>query len=176
MSILEPTDAATPREAFERVLQTYLDQHPEGDAELLERAYQLADRMHEGQTRKTGEPFIFHPLAVTHLLAEYGLDSSTLAAAILHDTVEDTAVGLEDLRSEFGHEIAELIDGVTKLDRVEFEDQDEAQAATIRKMVIAMAEDVRVLVIKLADRLHNIRTLGPFAPEKQRRIAHDLLQ
>ncbi|MBT8164039.1 MAG: bifunctional (p)ppGpp synthetase/guanosine-3',5'-bis(diphosphate) 3'-pyrophosphohydrolase [Acidimicrobiia bacterium] len=143
---------------------------------MLERAFELADRMHAEQTRKTGEAFIFHPLAVTQLLAEYGLDEATLAAGILHDTVEDTALDLEDLRREFGNEIADLIDGVTKLDRVEFEDRDEAQAATIRKMVIAMADDVRVLVIKLADRLHNIRTLGPFAPEKQERIAHETLE
>ena len=175
MSIPEQTDLATPRAAFDRVVETIVDLHPDVDTDLLERAFALADRLHAGQTRKTGEDFIFHPLAVTQLLADYGLDAATLAAAILHDTVEDTAAGLDDLRSEFGNEIAELIDGVTKLDRIEFEDQDEAQAATIRKMVIAMAEDVRVLVIKLADRLHNIRTLGPFAPEKQRRIAQETL-
>ena len=131
--------------------------------------------MHTGQIRKTGEAFIFHPLAVTQLLADYGLDEATIAAGILHDTVEDTPVDLEDLRKDFGSEIADLIDGVTKLDRVEFEDRDEAQAGTIRKMVIAMADDVRVLVIKLADRLHNIRTLAPFSADKQERIAHETL-
>jgi GTP pyrophosphokinase len=171
MSIPEP--AVTPRQAFDRVLEAYLDRHPDAGTDVLERAFQLADRLHSGQTRKTGEPFIFHPLAVTQMLADYGLDEPTLAAGILHDTVEDTSMGLDELRKEFGSEVAELIDGVTKLDRLEFEDRDEAQAATIRKMVIAMADDVRVLVIKLADRLHNIRTLGPFDPDKQHRIAQE---
>ncbi|NNC93172.1 MAG: bifunctional (p)ppGpp synthetase/guanosine-3',5'-bis(diphosphate) 3'-pyrophosphohydrolase [Acidimicrobiia bacterium] len=168
-----PESAETPRQAFDRVIEAYLDRHPEADSAVLEEAFQLADRLHSGQTRKTGEPFIFHPLAVTQMLADYGLDEPTLVAGILHDSVEDTEVGLDQLRKEFGHEVADLIDGVTKLDRVEFEDRDEAQAATIRKMVIAMADDVRVLVIKLADRLHNIRTLGPFDGAKQKRIAQE---
>ncbi|MBT8216266.1 MAG: bifunctional (p)ppGpp synthetase/guanosine-3',5'-bis(diphosphate) 3'-pyrophosphohydrolase [Acidimicrobiia bacterium] len=175
MSIPETTEATTARDAFGRIVETFRERHPEGDVVLLERAFELADGLHEGQTRKTGEPFIFHPLAVTQMLADYGLDGPTLAAAILHDTVEDTAVDLEELRRDFGGEVADLIDGVTKLDRVEFEDRDEAQAATIRKMVIAMAEDVRVLVIKLADRLHNVRTLGPFDEEKQLRIAQETI-
>ncbi len=173
MSIPEPTAPSTSRDAFDRIVEAFLDYHPDVSVEVLERAYELADRMHAGQTRKTGEAFIFHPLAVTQLLADYGLDEATLAAGILHDTVEDTELNLDKLRQDFGSEIADLIDGVTKLDRVEFEDRDEAQAATIRKMVIAMADDVRVLVIKLADRLHNIRTLGPFDPAKQERIAHE---
>jgi len=171
MSIPEPT--ATSREAFDRIVEAYLDQRPEASTEALERAYELADQKHAEQTRKTGESFIFHPLAVTQLLADYGLDEATLAAGILHDTVEDTDVDLDQLRRDFGGEVADLIDGVTKLDRVEFEDRDEAQAATIRKMVIAMADDVRVLVIKLADRLHNIRTLAPFDLDKQQRIAQE---
>ncbi len=175
MSSPEQTAPGTAREAFDHVVEAFLGHHPEASTDVLERAFELADEMHAGQTRKTGEPFIFHPLAVTQLLADYGLDDVTLAAGILHDTVEDTDVGLEQLRKEFGGEVADLIDGVTKLDRVEFEDRDEAQAGTIRKMVIAMAEDVRVLVVKLADRLHNIRTLGPFAPEKQQRIAQETL-
>ena len=147
MSSPEPTALSAPREAFDQVIEAYLEYRPGASVDMLERAFELADRMHAEQTRKTGEAFIFHPLAVTQLLAEYGLDEATLAAGILHDTVEDTALDLEDLRREFGNEIADLIDGVTKLDRVEFEDRDEAQAATIRKMVIAMADDVRVLVI-----------------------------
>ncbi len=174
MSIPEqaPTTAAA---AFQRIVDAYLDFHPDASTALLERAFQLADELHAGQTRLTGEPFIFHPLAVTQLLADYGLDEATLVAGILHDSVEDTDVDLDQLRRDFDDEIADLIDGVTKLDRVEFEDRDEAQAATIRKMVIAMADDVRVLVIKLADRLHNIRTLAPFAAEKQQRIAQETL-
>lgn len=173
MSTPEPTLPATPRAAFDQIAEAYLDQHPDASTDLLERAFELADRVHGDQTRMTGEPFIFHPLAVTQLLADYGLDEATLAAGILHDTVEDTPVDLAQLRQEFGDEIGDLIDGVTKLERVEFDDREEAQAATIRKMVIAMADDVRVLVIKLADRLHNIRTLGPFDPEKQQRIAQE---
>jgi len=173
MSSPEPTTDLTPRAAFERVLESYLDQHPEVATDVLERAFEVADRVHQGQVRKTGEPFIFHPLAVTQLLADYGLDEPTLAAAILHDTVEDTDLSLDELRKDFGGEVADLIDGVTKLDRVDFDDRDEAQAATIRKMVIAMADDVRVLVIKLADRLHNVRTLAPFDADKQQRIAEE---
>lgn len=173
MSNPEPITPDTPRDSFDRVVAAYLDRHPGATTDVLEQAFDLADRMHDGQVRKTGEAFIFHPLAVTQLLADYGLDEATLAAGILHDTVEDTDVNLDELRKEFGGEVADLIDGVTKLDRVEFEDRDEAQAATIRKMVIAMADDVRVLVIKLADRLHNVRTLGPFDADKQKRIAQE---
>ncbi len=132
--------------------------------------------LHAGQKRATGDPYIVHPLIVTGILAGYGMDSATLQAALLHDTVEDTPATLDAIAADFGEEVASLIDGVTKLDRIEFSSREEAQAATIRKMVIAMARDVRVLLIKLADRLHNIRTIDPLPPEKQRRIAEETLE
>ena len=132
--------------------------------------------LHAGQQRATGDPYIVHPLIVTGILAGYGMDSATLQAALLHDTVEDTPATLDAIAADFGQEVASLIDGVTKLDRIEFSSREEAQAATIRKMVIAMARDLRVLLIKLADRLHNIRTIDPLPPEKQRRIAEETLE
>src|SRR5918995_3366543 len=122
----------------------------------IEKAYQVAERWHRGQKRKSGDPYITHPLAVTTILAELGMDPATLMAGLLHDTVEDTEYGLDQLRRDFGDSVALLVDGVTKLDKVKFGEA--AQAETVRKMVIAMAKDPRVLVIKLADRLHNART------------------
>lgn len=157
------------------VLDSFRAHHPEGNIELLRRAYDLAASAHEGQVRKTGVPYITHPLAVAQMLAEYGLDEATVAAAFLHDTVEDTDVTLDQVRDEFGDTIANLIDGVTKLDRVRYTNREQAQAATIRKMVVAMAEDVRVLIIKLFDRLHNIRTVHALRDEKQRRVARETL-
>jgi GTP pyrophosphokinase len=158
------------------VLEAYARHHPGASTERLEDAFALASEAHAGQTRRTGEDFIFHPLAVAEMIADYGLDEDTMVAALLHDTVEDTGVTLDELRDRFGSVVADLIDGVTKLDRIDFEDRDEAQAANIRKMVIAMADDVRVLVLKLADRLHNVRTLAPFDQAKQKRIAKETLE
>jgi GTP pyrophosphokinase len=129
----------------------------------------VAEQCHEGQRRRSGDPYITHPLAVTTILAELGMDTTTLVAALLHDTVEDTRYTLDDVRSEFGVDVGHLVDGVTKLDKVQFGDA--AEAETIRKMVVAMARDPRVLVIKLADRLHNMRTLRWLQQEKQERIA-----
>jgi GTP pyrophosphokinase len=161
---------------FDTLLATFAARHPGDDESQLLRAYELADRKHAGQTRKSGEPFINHPLTVAIILADYGMDAGTIAAALLHDTVEDTDLTLDELRSEFGDEVANLTDGVTKLDRLHFESQEEQQAATIRKMVVAMAADVRVLLIKLADRLHNLRTLWALSPEKQERVARETLE
>lgn len=165
----------TPDEAFAAIRRTFEDQYGEGAGDRLEAAYRQAQRYHEGQTRRTGEDFIHHPLAVTAILADYGLDGDTLIAGLLHDAVEDTPATLGDISKEFGAVVANLIDGVTKLDRIDFHDPATAQAATIRKMVIAMADDVRVLIIKLCDRLHNVRTLDPFNDEKQQRIARETL-
>ncbi len=154
----EPTPL-DPDEGFARVVETFLHHHPDGDPSTLERAYETAKAAHEGQRRKSGEAYITHPVAVTQILAGYGLDEATLAAALLHDVVEDTDLTLDDIVADFGEEVAYLIDGVTKLDRISYSTREQAQAATIRKMVVAMAEDLRVLLIKLADRLHNIRTV-----------------
>ncbi len=169
------TDVDPAPATFADVLEAFSGQHPEEDTDILERAYELAERAHTSQTRKTGHPYITHPLAVAWHLAHYGLDAATVAAALLHDTVEDTDVTLEQLTAEFGPEIAALIDGVTKLDRIEYASKEEAQAATIRKMVVAMAQDVRVLLIKLVDRLHNMRTVSALREEKQRRVARETL-
>jgi GTP diphosphokinase / guanosine-3',5'-bis(diphosphate) 3'-diphosphatase len=148
--------------------------HPKADLALLQRAYDVADARHEGQQRKSGDPYITHPLAVATILAELGMDTTTLVAALLHDTVEDTDYALDRLRADFGEEIAHLVDGVTKLDKVELGNA--AEAETIRKMVVAMARDPRVLVIKLSDRLHNMRTMRFLSPEKQAKKARETLE
>ena len=148
--------------------------HPKGDVEVVRRAYAIAERMHEGQTRKSGDPYITHPLAVATILAELGMTAPTLCAALLHDTVEDTPYTLEELREDFGEEVVQLVDGVTKLDKVVYGES--AQSETIRKMVVAMSRDIRVLVIKLADRLHNMRTLRYLRRDKQERIATETLE
>ncbi len=148
--------------------------HPKADLALLQRAYEVAAAKHDGQQRKSGDPYITHPLAVATILAELGMDTTTLVAALLHDTVEDTDYPLDKLRAEFGEEVAHLVDGVTKLDKVEFGNA--AEAETIRKMVVAMARDPRVLVIKLSDRLHNMRTMRFLPPEKQAKKARETLE
>jgi GTP diphosphokinase / guanosine-3',5'-bis(diphosphate) 3'-diphosphatase len=148
--------------------------HPKADLAIVERAYVTAERHHQGQLRKSGDPYITHPLAVATILAELGMTPPTLCAALLHDTVEDTTYTLDALRGDFGDEVALLVDGVTKLDKVKYGDT--AQAETIRKMVVAMAKDIRVLVIKLADRLHNMRTLRYLRQEKQERVAHETIE
>jgi GTP pyrophosphokinase len=148
--------------------------HPKADLELIGRAYRTAEHYHTGQTRKSGDPYITHPLAVATILAELGMTEATLCAGLLHDTVEDTSYTLDQLKADFGEEIALLVDGVTKLDKVQYGES--AKSETIRKMVLAMSRDIRVLVIKLADRLHNMRTLGFLRPDKQNRIAKETLE
>jgi GTP diphosphokinase / guanosine-3',5'-bis(diphosphate) 3'-diphosphatase len=148
--------------------------HPKADLGLVERAYRKAERLHNGQMRKSGDAFITHPLAVTTILAELGMTEATLCAALLHDTVEDTDYTLGQLTHEFGEEVALLVDGCTKLDKVKYGES--AKSETIRKMVVAMSRDIRVLVIKLADRLHNMRTLHYLRPDKQSRIAAETLE
>ncbi len=147
--------------------------HPKADLALLERAYLVAEQKHGTQMRKSGDPYITHPLAVATILADIGMTEPTLVAALLHDTVEDTPYTLDELRAEFGDEVAVLVDGVTKLDKVKYGDA--AQAETIRKMIVAMARDIRVLVIKLADRLHNMRTLRYVPQASQERTARETL-
>ncbi len=148
--------------------------HPKADLALLERAYVIAEKLHGTQMRKSGDPYITHPLAVTTILADIGMTEPTLVAALLHDTVEDTSYTLEQLRTDFGDEVTALVDGVTKLDKVKYGDS--AQAETIRKMIVAMSRDIRVLVIKLADRLHNMRTLRYVRQETQDRVARETLE
>ena len=148
--------------------------HAKVDTALLERAYATAERLHDGQSRRSGDPYITHPLAVTTILADIGMTEPTLVAALLHDTVEDCDYTLEELRRDFGDEVALLVDGVTKLDKVRYGDS--AQSETIRKMIVAMSRDIRVLVIKLADRLHNMRTLRYLKQETQERKAIETLE
>ena len=159
---------------LEPLTRTVRQAHPKADLRPVIRAYEVAEQAHEGQQRRSGDPYITHPLAVTTILAELGMDTTTLVAALLHDTVEDTRYTLADVKAEFGEDVAHLVDGVTKLDKVQFGDA--AEAETIRKMVVAMARDPRVLVIKLADRLHNMRTLRWLKQEKQERIARQTLE
>jgi guanosine-3',5'-bis(diphosphate) 3'-pyrophosphohydrolase len=152
---------ALPTGAVDIVMRTVRMHHPKADLSVIERAYTVAERAHEGQKRRSGEPYITHPIAVAQILADLGIGSKAVAAALLHDTVEDTAYTLDQLRVDFGDEIAMLVDGVTKLDKVKYGDS--TQAETVRKMIVAMSKDIRVLIIKLADRLHNARTWG-FVP------------
>ncbi|PPK95970.1 GTP pyrophosphokinase [Kineococcus xinjiangensis] len=159
---------------LEPLLRTLRSTHPKADVSVVERAYLRAEKAHEGQRRKSGDPYITHPVAVATILAELGMTPPTLAAALLHDTVEDTDYTIDQLRSEFGDEIAMLVDGVTKLDKVTYGDA--AQAETVRKMVVAMAKDIRVLVIKLADRLHNARTWRYVSASSAEKKARETLE
>ena len=159
---------------LEPLFRTVRANHPKADLALLERAYDTAEKHHRGQVRKSGDPYITHPLAVTTILADIGMTEPTLVAALLHDTIEDTPYTLDALRTDFGDEVALLVDGVTKLDKVKYGDS--AQAETIRKMIVAMSKDIRVLVIKLADRLHNMRTLRYVKQETQERKSRETLE
>src|SRR6185312_1924322 len=145
------------------------------DIEAVEKAYAVARAAHSGQYRQSGDPYITHPLAVAKILAEWHLDAQALIAAILHDVVEDTPTTKTEISKKFGKQVAELVDGVSKIDRIEFATLQHAQAENFRKMLLAMARDVRVILIKLADRLHNMRTLEAVPPEKQERIARETL-
>jgi len=156
------------------VLRAVKENHPKADFDLLERAYVTAERYHRGQFRKSGEPYITHPVAVATILAELGMSETTVAAGLLHDTVEDTDYSLEQCRRDFGEDIAALVDGVTKLDKVKYGDS--APAETIRKMLVAMAKDIRVLLIKLSDRLHNARTWRYVSKESAARKAKETLE
>lgn len=161
--------------ALAPLLDAFRSRYPKADATLVEHAYEVARDAHRDQVRRSGDPYIAHPLGVAMILADLGLDDVTLAAALLHDAVEDTSVTLEALTLEFGAEVATIVDGVTKLDRLQFDSKEEQQAATMRKMLVAMAKDVRVLLIKLADRLHNMRTIASLPEEKQQRIARETI-
>ncbi|MGC2175614.1 MAG: bifunctional (p)ppGpp synthetase/guanosine-3',5'-bis(diphosphate) 3'-pyrophosphohydrolase [Acidimicrobiales bacterium] len=161
--------------SIERLIARFNEHHEDGNVDLIRRAGVAAINAHEGQLRRTGEPYATHPIAVAGITADLGLDEVTIAAALLHDAVEDTGVTTTWLASEFGAQVAAVVDGVTKLDRLEFDSKEAQQAATIRKMFIAMAQDWRVLLIKLADRLHNMRTISVMPMHRQRAIAQETL-
>ncbi len=160
----------------EALVKEMLRHYPDGDAELVRRAYAYAEEAHTGQKRVSGEPYFTHPVAVAMLIAELGLDPATIAATLLHDVPEDTPRTTDDIRQQFGDEIGRLVEGVTKLGRLQGQSRDTHQAENLRKMFLAMADDLRVVVIKLCDRLHNMRTLAPLPPEKQRRIAQQTME
>src|SRR5881397_1338111 len=157
---------------FTRHLGHYL---PGPDVALVERAFAFSEEAHQGQYRKSGEPYITHPLAVASILSEWRLDAQGICAALLHDVMEDTAVSKAEIEQQFGKTVAAMVDGVSKLDQIEFQTREEAQAENFRKMLLAMAQDVRVILIKLADRLHNMRTLDAMAPTHRERIARETL-
>src|ERR1700675_2696235 len=157
---------------FTRHLGNYL---PPPDIALVERAFEFSDSAHRGQFRKSGEPYITHPLAVASILSQWRLDAQGLAAALLHDVMEDTAITKAEIESSFGKPVADMVDGVSKLDQIEFTSREDAQAESFRKMLLAMAQDIRVILIKLADRLHNMRTLDAMAPTHRERIARETL-
>src|SRR3954471_8193315 len=164
-----------PAEEVAPLVSAFRSHHPKASPLMITRAYELAADAHRQQVRRSGESYIQHPLAVGRIVADLGLDDITIAAALLHDAVEDTALTLDDVSSDFGPDVAGIVDGVTKLERVSFDSKEAQQAATMRKMLVAMAKDVRVLIIKLADRLHNMRTLAAMPPHKQRRTSQETL-
>jgi GTP pyrophosphokinase len=168
-ALLGPASRDRLPDAIGHVVEAHRAHHPDADLDILRRAYVLAESSHRGQMRKSGEPYITHPLAVTLILAELGAETTTLTASLLHDTVEDTEVTLDQVGEQFGEEVRYLVDGVTKLEKVDYGAA--AEPETFRKMLVATGNDVRVMSIKLADRLHNMRTLGVMRPEKQARIA-----
>jgi GTP pyrophosphokinase len=160
---------------IEELIARFEQNHPQDDSRLVREAYNYAARAHQGQQRLSGEEYVTHPLAVAAILTDLQLDAVTVAAGLLHDVVEDTSRTLEDIESVFGPEIAMLVDGVTKLGRLEYSSKMEQQVENLRKMFMAMAKDIRVILIKLADRLHNMRTLTHHSRQKQREIAQETL-
>ncbi|MHB1486631.1 MAG: HD domain-containing protein, partial [Acidimicrobiales bacterium] len=169
------TAPARDPEAIAGLLASYRRRFPRADGAIITRAYDVAAQAHLGQMRSSGDAYITHPLAVAAVVADLGLDEVTIAAALLHDAVEDTGLDLDEVGRQFGPEVAGIVDGVTKLDRLRFDSKEAQQAATMRKMLVAMAKDWRVLIIKLADRLHNMRTLAAMPEWKQQRTAQETL-
>ncbi len=175
--IVPTTDFTEPEEIYRRMIGRVRKYHPNADISMIEKAYQIADEAHKGQLRKSGEPYIIHPLCVALILADLELDKESIVAGLLHDVVEDTPMTNEDVTREFSQEVALLVDGVTKLGQLSYDaDKVEVQAENLRKMFLAMAKDIRVILIKLADRLHNMRTLSHMRPEKQKEKARETME
>ena len=167
----------SPEELYKDLIVRVRKYHPSDDISLIEKAYRLADDAHRNQVRKSGEPYIIHPLCVAIILADLEMDKETIAAGLLHDVVEDTIFTTEEIREQFGDDVALLVDGVTKLSRLQYDgDKLELQAENLRKMFLAMAKDIRVILIKLADRLHNMRTLRYMTPAKQKEKAKETME
>src|ERR1044072_9373387 len=174
MTVLEAGEKH--QELLDQLLSDIEAYNPEVDRELLARAFRFAAEAHEGQQRRSGEPFIRHPWGAAKILADLRQDEQTIGAALLHDVVEDTGTEIDEVRAEFGDEIAQLVEGVTKLTRIQFQSREQAQAENYRKMVMAMADDYRVILIKLADRLHNMRTIEYLGKQKQLQKAKETLE
>ena len=174
---IKPTkEFASPESLYDELIAGVRRYHPSGDISIIEKAYKIAEEAHRGQVRKSGEAYIIHPLCVAIILAELELDKETIVAGLLHDVVEDTVMTEHEIVREFSEEVALLVDGVTKLDKLSYDvDKVELQAENLRKMFLAMAKDIRVILVKLADRLHNMRTLKYMRPEKQREIARETM-
>ena len=172
-----PASFTSPEVLYQEMINTIYRYHPSDDITLVEKAYRIARDSHKDQKRKSGEPYIIHPLCVAIILADLEMDKETIAAGLLHDVVEDTGMTLEELARDFGSEVAFLVDGVTKLTQLSWDkDKVEIQAENLRKMFLAMAKDIRVIIIKLADRLHNMRTGQFWKPEKQKEKARETLE
>ena len=168
-AIKAPVDYENPDRLYDVLIARIRKYHPSTDVTMIEKAYHLATEAHGNQCRKSGEPYIIHPLWVGIILADLEMDKETIAAGLLHDVVEDTQISEDEIARDFGREVALLVDGVTKLGRLSYSsDKLDVQAENLRKMFLAMAKDIRVIIIKLADRLHNLRTLQFMKPEKQR--------
>ncbi|MEY4616937.1 MAG: hypothetical protein RJB66_1897 [Pseudomonadota bacterium] len=174
-SLFDEIVGGKPLKTLEDLLERVRIYYPNGDVQIIEKAYRLAEKAHTGQIRRSGEPYFFHPLAVAGILADLKLDLASVATGLLHDVVEDTKVSLEDIKNEFGEPVTSLVDGVTKISKMSFRNTHEKQGENIRKMIVAMGKDVRVLLVKLADRLHNMRTLNHMPYEKQALIAQETL-
>ena len=174
--ISKPEDFTDPEVLYDKLITTIREYHPSTDLSMVEKAYKLARDAHKDQKRKSGEPYIIHPLAVAEVLAELGFDAHSVAAGLLHDTVEDTKVTLEEVDAEFGEQVADIVDGVTKISMMTFDSKEEQQAENIRKMILAMSHDIRVPIVKLADRVHNMRTLDFQKAHKRQRIAQEIAE
>ncbi len=161
---------------FRELLRTMRANRPGDDLELVRKAYEFSQKNHAGQSRASGEPYLVHPLSVAQVLAEMKMDAVAIAAGLLHDSVEDTSVTIVDIRKEFGEQVAHIVEGVTKISQIDFATREEQQAENLRKMMLAMVDDIRVVLIKLADRLHNMRTLEHLPPERQQKIAKETLE
>ncbi len=158
---------------FEDILQRVQEYNVDADLNLLRKAYIFSAREHKDQVRRSGEPYLVHPIEVAYILAELQLDTASIVAGLLHDVVEDTLTTIENVSENFGEDVAHVVEGVTKISKLKFASQEQAQAENLRKMILAMVDDIRVILVKLADRMHNMRTLQHLAPEKQRRIARE---
>src|SRR5258708_5860179 len=161
---------------FRELMKRIQENRPQDDLSIVKKAYDYSLKHHEGQSRASGEPYLVHPLEVALVLAEMKMDPVAVASGLLHDSVEDTSVTIEDIRAEFGEQVAHIVEGVTKISKIDFATREEQQAENLRKMMLAMVDDIRVVLIKLADRLHNMRTLEHLHPDRQKKIAEEPLE